>query len=149
VETKPQDGFSCEGGCHPKKQSRAKTKLLILNRRSYLLAGVVPPDSSAPGGLQEAHTSWLMGDECYSHSTYEPHKKPYRSPSQRLEEKCPHHRLGSLENVFAMHFVGFIATHMGPEPDTALIKRKQPVPLRNATTSIASVAALESEFAGR
>ena len=81
VETKPEEGFSVKASAI-EKAITPRTRLLILNSPSNPTGGVVPPDEyERILAVCRKHKVWLMGDECYSHFTYEPHK-PYAPPDR-------------------------------------------------------------------
>ncbi len=74
MQTRPEDGFSVKAAAI-EKAITPKTKLLILNSPSNPTGGVVPPDEYARIlAVCKKNNVWLMGDECYSHFTYAPHK---------------------------------------------------------------------------
>ena len=76
-----------------------KTKLLILNSPSNPTGGVIPPDEyERILAVCKKHNVWLMGDECYSHFTYEPHKPFSIASAPDSKEQRHHHRLG-FENI--------------------------------------------------
>jgi len=74
VQTSVEDGFAVKAGVI-EKAITPKTRLLILNSPSNPSGGVTPPDEYEKIlALCKKHNVWLMGDECYSHFTYDPHK---------------------------------------------------------------------------
>ena len=100
VPTRPEDGFSVKAAAI-EKAITPKTKLLILNSPSNPTGGVVPPDEyQRILAVCKKHNVWLMGDECYSHFTYEPHK-PFSiasAPDSRNNVII----IGSVSKTFAM-----------------------------------------------
>ncbi len=111
VETKPEEGF------------------------------VVPPDEYEHIlEVCKKHNVWLMGDECYSHFTYEPHK-PYSIASAAASKENVI-IIGSVSKTFAM--TGWrIGYTLGPEALIQALIKLQSQSTSNAT-SIAQYAALEA-----
>jgi aspartate aminotransferase len=140
VETKPEDGFSVKAAAI-EKAITAKTRLLILNSPSNPTGGVVPPDEfERILAVCKKHNVWLMGDECYSHFTYEPHK-PY-SIASAASSKENVIIIGSVSKTFAM--TGWrIGYTLGPEALIQALIKLQSQSTSNAT-SIAQYAALEA-----
>jgi aspartate aminotransferase len=138
VETKPEDGFSVRDSAIAKAIT-PRTKLLILNSPSNPTGGVVPPDEyERILALCKKHNIWLMGDECYSHFTYEPHK-PY-SIASAAGAKENVIIIGSVSKTFAM--TGWrIGYTLGPEALIQALIKLQSQSTSNAT-SIAQYAAL-------
>jgi aspartate aminotransferase len=136
VETRPEDGFSVKAAA-----IEPKTKLLILNSPSNPTGGVVPPDEfERILAVCKKHNVWLMGDECYSHFTYEPHK-PY-SIASAAGSKENVIIIGSVSKTFAM--TGWrIGYTLGPETLIQALVKLQSQSTSNAT-SIAQYAALEA-----
>src|ERR1700732_4919385 len=100
VETKPEEGFSVKAAAI-EEAITPKTKLLILNSPSNPTGGVVPPDEYARIlAVCKKHNVWLMGDECYSHFTYAPHK-PF-SIANAPDSKNNVIIIGSVSKTFAM-----------------------------------------------
>jgi aspartate aminotransferase len=140
VETRPEDGFSVKAAAI-EKAITPKTKLLILNSPSNPTGGVVPPDEfERILAVCKKHNVWLMGDECYSHFTYEPHK-PY-SIASAAGSKENVIIIGSVSKTFAM--TGWrIGYTLGPETLIQALVKLQSQSTSNAT-SIAQYAALEA-----
>jgi aspartate aminotransferase len=138
VETKPEDGFTVRDSAIAKAVT-PRTKLLILNSPSNPTGGVVPPDEyERILALCKKHNIWLMGDECYSHFTYEPHK-PY-SIASAAGAKDSVIIIGSVSKTFAM--TGWrIGYTLGPEALVQALIKLQSQSTSNAT-SIAQYAAL-------
>ncbi len=140
VATKPEDGFSVKAAAIEKAITQ-KTRLLILNSPSNPTGGVVPPDEyERILEVCKKHNVWLMGDECYSHFTYEPHK-PY-SIASAAGSKESVIIIGSVSKTFAM--TGWrIGYTLGPEALVQALIKLQSQSTSNAT-SIAQYAALEA-----
>ena len=140
VETRPEDGFSVKAAAI-EKAITPKTKLVILNSPSNPTGGVVPPDEfERIFAVCKKHNVWLMGDECYSHFTYEPHK-PY-SIASAAGSKENVIIIGSVSKTFAM--TGWrIGYTLGPEALIQALVKLQSQSTSNAT-SIAQYAALEA-----
>lgn len=140
VPTRVEDGFSVKAAAI-EKAITPKTKLLILNSPSNPAGAVVPPDEYARIlAVCKKHNVWLMGDECYSHFTYEPHK-PF-SIASAPDGKNNVIIVGSVSKTFAM--TGWrIGYTLGPaELIQALIKLQSQS--TSNPTSIAQYAALEA-----
>jgi len=140
VETKQEDGFSVKAASI-EKAITPKTRLLVLNSPCNPTGGVVPPDEFARIlAVCKKHNVWLMGDECYSHFTYEPHK-PY-SISSAAGSRQNVIIIGSVSKTFAM--TGWrIGYTLGPETLIQALIKLQSQSTSNAT-SIAQYAALEA-----
>jgi aspartate aminotransferase len=140
VETRPEDGFSVKAAAI-EKAITPKTKLLILNSPSNPTGGVVPPDEyQRILAVCKKHNVWLMGDECYSHFTYEPHK-PF-SIASAPDSKVNVIIIGSVSKTFAM--TGWrIGYTLAPEALVQAVIKLQSQSTSNPT-SIAQYAALEA-----
>ena len=140
VETRPEDGFSVKAAA-VEKAITPKTRLLILNSPSNPSGGVVPPDEyERILAVCKKHGVWLMGDECYSHFTYEPHK-PY-SIASAAGAKENIIIIGSLSKTFAM--TGWrVGYTLAPEALVQATVKLQSQSTSNPT-SIAQHAALEA-----
>jgi aspartate aminotransferase len=140
VETRPEDGFAVRASAI-EKAITPRTKLLILNSPSNPTGGVVPPEEyERILAVCKKHNVWLMGDECYSHFTYEPHK-PYSIASARGSKENVI-IIGSVSKTFAM--TGWrIGYTLGPEALIQALIKLQSQSTSNAT-SIAQYAALEA-----
>jgi len=140
VETRPEDGFSVKASAI-QKAITPRTKLLILNSPSNPTGGVVPPDEyERILAVCKKHKVWLMGDECYSHFTYQPHK-PY-SIASALDSKPSVVIIGSVSKTFAM--TGWrIGYALAPESLIQALVKLQSQSTSNPT-SIAQYAALEA-----
>jgi len=140
VPTLPEDGFAVRDSAI-ERAITPKTKLLILNSPSNPTGGVVPPaEYERILAVCKKHKVWLMGDECYSHFTYEPHK-PY-SIASAAGAKDHVIIIGSVSKTFAM--TGWrIGYTLGPEALIQALIKLQSQSTSNAT-SIAQYAALEA-----
>jgi aspartate aminotransferase len=140
VQTRPEDGFSVKATAI-EKAITPKTKLLILNSPSNPTGGVVPPDEYAHIlAVCKKHNVWLMGDECYSHFTYGPHK-PF-SIASAPESKNNVIIIGSVSKTFAM--TGWrIGYTLAPAELIQALTKLQSQSTSNPT-SIAQYAALEA-----
>jgi aspartate aminotransferase len=140
VQTRPEDGFSVKAAAI-EKAITLKTKLLILNSPSNPTGGVVPPDEYLRIlAVCKKHNVWLMGDECYSHFTYEPHK-PF-SIASAADSKNNVIIIGSVSKTFAM--TGWrIGYTLAPAELIQALTKLQSQSTSNPT-SIAQYAALEA-----
>jgi aspartate aminotransferase len=140
VQTRPEDGFSVKAAAI-EKAITPKTKLLILNSPSNPSGGVVPPEEyERILAVCKKHNVWLMGDECYSHFVYEPHK-PY-SIASAAGSKESVIIIGSVSKTFAM--TGWrIGYTLAPETLVQALIKLQSQSTSNPT-SIAQYAALEA-----
>jgi aspartate aminotransferase len=140
VKTRPEDGFSAKAS-EIEKAITAKTKMVIVNSPSNPAGGVVDSDEfERILALCREHSIWLMGDECYSHFVYEPHK-PFSIASAK-ESKENVIIIGSVSKTFAM--TGWrVGYTLAPEPLVQAITKIQSQSTSNPT-SIAQYAALEA-----
>ena len=140
VETRPQEGFTVRASAI-EKAITPKTKLLIVNSPNNPTGGVVPPEEyERILAVCKKHNVWLMGDECYSHFTYEPHKPYSIASAQGAKEKVI--IIGSMSKTFAM--TGWrIGYTLGPEALIQGLIKLQSQSTSNPT-SIAQYAALEA-----
>jgi aspartate aminotransferase len=100
VQTKVEDGFAVKADAI-EKAITPKTRLLILNSPSNPTGGVTPPEEYEKIlAVCKKNNVWVMGDECYSHFTYEPHK-PY-SIASAADSKNHVIIIGSVSKTFAM-----------------------------------------------
>lgn len=100
VQTYPEDGFSVKASAIEKAVT-SKTRMLILNSPSNPTGGVVPPDEyERILAVCKKHNVWLMGDECYSHFTYAPHKPYSIASAAGARENVI--IIGSVSKTFAM-----------------------------------------------
>ena len=127
---------------HPDRVRKAitsRTKLLILNSPSNPTGGVTPPgEYEKILAVCKRHNVWLMGDECYSHFTYQPNK-PY-SIASATDAKDNVIIIGSVSKTFAM--TGWrIGYTLGPAELISALVKLQSQSTSNPT-SIAQYAAL-------
>src|SRR5262249_22853341 len=140
VQATPESGFAVKAS-DIEKAITAKTKMVIIDSPSNPTGGVVDPEEfERILALCQKHKIWLMGDECYSHFTYEPHK-PF-SIASIAGSKDNVIIIGSMSKTFAM--TGWrIGYTLAPE---ALIQAS--VKMQSQSTSnpasIAQHAALEA-----
>ena len=138
VPSTPEDGFAVKASA-VEKAITPKTRLLILNSPSNPAGGVVPPDEfERILAICKKHNVWLMGDECYSHFVYAPHK-PYSIASAK-DSKANVIIIGSVSKTFAM--TGWrIGYTLAPE---ALVQASNKLQSQSTSnpTSIAQYAAL-------
>jgi aspartate aminotransferase len=140
VHSRVEDGFSIKAAAI-EKAITPKTKLLILNSPSNPTGGVVPADEyERIQAVCKKHNVWLMGDECYSHFTYDPHK-PF-SIASATDSKNNVIIIGSVSKTFAM--TGWrIGYTLAPADLIAALTKLQSQSTSNPT-SIAQYAALEA-----
>jgi aspartate aminotransferase len=140
VQTHAEDGFGVKAAAI-EKAITPKTKLLILNSPSNPTGGVVPPDEyQRTLALCKKHNVWVMGDECYSHFTYDPHK-PF-SIASAPDSKNNVIIIGSMSKTFAMTGwrIGYV---LAPADLVQALIKLQSQSTSNPT-SIAQYAALEA-----
>ena len=138
VQTSVEDGFAVRADAI-EKTITAKTRLLILNSPSNPSGGVTPPDEYQKIlAICRKNNVWLMGDECYSHFTYDPNK-PFSIASAK-DSKDHVIIIGSVSKTFAM--TGWrIGYTLGPAPLIQALIKLQSQSTSNPT-SIAQYAAL-------
>src|SRR6202043_1083744 len=140
VASRPEDGFSVKASVI-EKAITPKTRMVILSSPNNPTGGVVPPDEfERILAVCKKHNVWLMGDECYSHFTYQPHK-PY-SIASAAGSKENVIIIGSMSKTFAM--TGWrVGYTLAPE---ALIQATVKLQSQSTSnpTSIAQHAALEA-----
>jgi len=138
VQTSVQDGFAVRAEAI-EKAITPKTRLLILNSPSNPSGGVTPPEEYEKIlAVCKRHNVWLMGDECYSHFTYDPHK-PFSIASAK-DSKENVIIIGSVSKTFAM--TGWrIGYALGPAALIQALIKLQSQSTSNPT-SIAQYAAL-------
>jgi len=140
VPTRAEDGFSAKAA-EIEKAITPKTKMVIINSPSNPTGGVVDGDEfKRILAVCKKHNVWLMGDECYSHFVYEPHK-PF-SIASAPDSKDRVIIVGSMSKTFAM--TGWrIGYTLAPEPLIQAMVKVQSQSTSNPT-SIAQYAALEA-----
>jgi aspartate aminotransferase len=140
VQTRPKDGFSVKAA-DIEKAITPKTKMVIINSPSNPSGGVVDgPEFEKILAVCKKHDIWVMGDECYSHFVYEPHK-PFSIASAK-DSKSNVIIIGSVSKTFAM--TGWrIGYTLAPEELIQAMIKVQSQSTSNPT-SIAQYAALEA-----
>jgi aspartate aminotransferase len=140
VQTRAEDGFSAKAA-NIEKAITPKTKMVIINSPSNPTGGVVERDEYEKIlAICKKRNVWLMGDECYSHFVYDPHK-PFSIASAQDSKDCVI-IVGSVSKTFAM--TGWrIGYTLAPEPLIQAMIKIQSQSTSNPT-SIAQYAALEA-----
>jgi aspartate aminotransferase len=140
VQTRPEDGFSAKAS-EIEKAITPRTKMVIVNSPSNPTGGVVDGDEfERILAVCKKHNIWLMGDECYSHFVYEPHKPFSIASAENSKESVI--IIGSFSKTFAM--TGWrVGYTLAPEPLIQAITKVQSQSTSNPT-SIAQYAALEA-----
>ena len=140
VQTRPEDGFSAKAA-DIEKAITPRTKLAIINSPSNPTGGVVDgPEFEKILAICKKHNVWVMGDECYSHFVYDPHK-PFSVASAK-DSKANVIIIGSVSKTFAM--TGWrIGYTLAPEELIQAMIKVQSQSTSNPT-SIAQYAALEA-----
>ena len=140
VQTREEESFSVKAAAI-EKAITPRTKMVIVNSPSNPTGGVVDGDEyERILALCKKHNLWLLGDECYSHFVYEPHK-PYSIASAR-DSKERVIIVGSVSKTFAM--TGWrIGYTLAPVPLIQAVIKIQSQSTSNPT-SIAQYAALEA-----
>jgi len=140
VQTRAEDGFSAKAA-DIEKAFTPKTKMVIINSPSNPAGGVVDTgEYEKVLAICKKRNVWLMGDECYSHFVYDPHK-PFSIASAK-DSKDRAIIVGSVSKTFAM--TGWrIGYTLAPEPLIQAMIKIQSQSTSNPT-SIAQYAALEA-----
>ena len=140
VQTRPEDGFSAKAA-DIEKAITPKTKMVIINSPSNPTGGVVDgPEFEKILAVCKKHNVWVMGDECYSHFVYDPHKS--FSVASAKDSKANVIIIGSVSKTFAM--TGWrIGYTLAPEELIQAMIKVQSQSTSNPT-SIAQYAALEA-----
>jgi aspartate aminotransferase len=138
VHTRQEDGFSPKAAAI-EKAITPKTKMVIVNSPTNPSGGVIDPaEYEKILALCKKHNLWLMGDECYSHFVYEPHKSFSIASAKDAKDRVI--IIGSMSKTFAM--TGWrIGYTLGPEQLVQAIIKVQSQSTSNPT-SIAQYAAL-------
>jgi len=144
VQTRQEDGFSAKAAAI-ERAITPKTKMVIVNSPSNPTGGVVDGEEYLRIlAVCKKHNIWLLGDECYSHFVYEPHKPFSIASAKDSKERVI--IVGSVSKTFAM--TGWrIGYTLGPEPLIQAIIKIQSQSTSNPT-SIAQYAALEAMRGG-
>ena len=113
VETTAERGFSANAS-DIEKAITAKTKMVIINSPSNPTGGVVDGEEfERILAVCKKHGVWLMGDECYSHFVYEPHKPYSIASAEGSKDRVI--IVGSVSKTFAM--TGWrVGYTLAPEP---------------------------------
>jgi aspartate aminotransferase len=140
VETRAEEGFAAKAA-DIEKAITPKTRMVIINSPCNPSGGVVDgPEFEKILALCKKHNIWLMGDECYSHFVYEPHK-PFSIASAK-DSKANVIIIGSVSKTFAM--TGWrIGYTLAPEELIQAMVKVQSQSTSNPT-SIAQYASLEA-----
>lgn len=140
VQTRAEDGFAAKAA-DIEKAITPKTKMVIINSPSNPSGGVVDgPEFEKILAVCKKHNIWVMGDECYSHFVYDPHK-PFSIGSVK-DSKANVIIIGSVSKTFAM--TGWrIGYTLAPEELIQAMVKVQSQSTSNPT-SIAQYAALEA-----
>jgi aspartate aminotransferase len=140
VQTRPEDGFGAKAA-DIEKAITPKTKMVIINSPSNPSGGVVDgPEFEKILAICQKRNIWVMGDECYSHFVYDPHK-PFSIASAK-DSKANVIIIGSVSKTFAM--TGWrIGYTLAPEELIQAMIKVQSQSTSNPT-SIAQYAALEA-----
>lgn len=140
VPTRAEDGFAAKAA-EIEKAITPKTKMVIINSPSNPTGGVVDGEEfQRILAVCNKHGVWLMGDECYSHFVYDPHKPFSIASAPNSRDKVI--IVGSVSKTFAM--TGWrIGYTLAPEPLIQAMIKIQSQSTSNPT-SIAQYAALEA-----
>lgn len=140
VPTRAEDGFAAKAA-EIERAITPKTKMVIINSPSNPTGGVVNGEEfERILAVCNQHGLWLMGDECYSHFVYEPHKPFSIASAPNSKERVI--IVGSVSKTFAM--TGWrIGYALAPEPLIQAMIKIQSQSTSNPT-SIAQYAALEA-----
>jgi aspartate aminotransferase len=140
VQTRAEDGFGAKAA-DIERAITPRTKMVIINSPSNPSGGVVDgPEFEKILAVCKRHNIWVMGDECYSHFVYEPHK-PFSIASAK-DSKANVIIIGSVSKTFAM--TGWrIGYTLAPEELIQAMIKVQSQSTSNPT-SIAQYAALEA-----
>jgi len=140
IQTFPETGF-VPTASEIEKAITPKTKMVIIDSPSNPTGGVVDPEEfERILAVCNKHGIWLMGDECYSHFVYEPHKSFSIASAKNSKQNVI--IVGSVSKTFAM--TGWrIGYTLAPEPLIQAITKVQSQSTSNPT-SIAQYAALEA-----
>jgi aspartate aminotransferase len=140
IHTYPESGFVPKAS-EIEKAITPKTKMVIIDSPSNPTGGVVDPEEfERILALCNKHGIWLMGDECYSHFVYEPHKSFSIASAKNSKQNVI--IVGSVSKTFAM--TGWrIGYTLAPEPLIQAMTKVQSQSTSNPT-SIAQYAALEA-----
>jgi aspartate aminotransferase len=140
IHTYPETGFVPKAS-EIEKAITPKTKMVIIDSPSNPTGGVLDPEEfEGILAVCNKHGIWLMGDECYSHFVYEPHKSFSIASAKNSKQNVI--IVGSVSKTFAM--TGWrIGYTLAPEPLIQAMTKVQSQSTSNPT-SIAQYAALEA-----
>jgi aspartate aminotransferase len=140
IQTIPGTGF-VPTASEIEKAITPKTKMVIIDSPSNPTGGVVDSEEfERILAVCNKHGIWLMGDECYSHFVYEPHKSFSIASAKNSKQNVI--IVGSVSKTFAM--TGWrIGYTLAPEPLIQAMTKVQSQSTSNPT-SIAQYAALEA-----
>jgi aspartate aminotransferase len=140
IHTYPETGFVPKAS-EIEKAITPKTKMVIIDSPSNPTGGVLDPEEfERILAVCNKHGIWLMGDECYSHFVYEPHKSFSIASAKNSKQNVI--IVGSVSKTFAM--TGWrIGYTLAPEPLIQAMTKVQSQSTSNPT-SIAQYAALEA-----
>ena len=144
VHTRQEEGFSAKAA-DIARAITPRTKMVIINSPSNPTGGVVDAEEfHRILALCKKHHLWLMGDECYSHFVYHPHKPFSIASATDAKERVI--IIGSMSKTFAM--TGWrVGYTLAPEPLIQAVVKIQSQSTSNPT-SIAQYAALEAMRGG-
>ena len=140
IHTYPETGFVPKAS-EIEKAITPKTKMVIIDSPSNPAGGVLDPEEfERILAVCNKHGIWLMGDECYSHFVYEPHKSFSIASAKNSKQNVI--IVGSVSKTFAM--TGWrIGYTLASEPLIQAMTKVQSQSTSNPT-SIAQYAALEA-----
>jgi aspartate aminotransferase len=140
IHTHPETGFVPKAS-EIEKAITPKTKMVIIDSPSNPTGGVLDPEEfERILAVCNKHGIWLMGDECYSHFVYEPHKSFSIASAKNSKQNVI--IVGSVSKTFAM--TGWrIGYTLASEPLIQAMTKVQSQSTSNPT-SIAQYAALEA-----
>ena len=140
IHTYPESGFVPKAS-EIEKAITPRTKMVIIDSPSNPTGGVVDPEEfERILAVCNRHGIWLMGDECYSHFVYEPHKSFSIASAKNSKQNVI--IVGSVSKTFAM--TGWrIGYTLAQEPLIQAMTKVQSQSTSNPT-SIAQYAALEA-----
>jgi aspartate aminotransferase len=140
IHTYPETGFVPKAS-EIEKAITPKTKMVIIDSPSNPTGGVLDPEEfERILAVCNKHGIWLMGDECYSHFVYEPHKSFSIASARNSKQNVI--IVGSVSKTFAM--TGWrIGYTLASEPLIQAMTKVQSQSTSNPT-SIAQYAALEA-----
>ena len=140
IHTYPETGFVPKAS-EIEKAITPKTKMVIIDSPSNPTGGVLDPEEfERILAVCNKHGIWLMGDECYSHFVYEPHKSFSIASAKNSKQNVI--IVGSVSKTFAM--TGWrIGYTLASEPLIQAMTKVQSQSTSNPT-SIAQYAALEA-----